>query len=136
MLHQKHYVPLESDPAVFSGLMHKLGAATSLQFVDIWSIDDPVQLALIPRPVLALVLVLPTSEAYEQRKLDDEATRQTYTGHGDGEDVMWFKQTIHNACGLYAILHAVCNVPRGKFIREWSFRPLLVHCHVTRYNKW
>lgn len=26
-----------------------------------------------------------------------------------GQEVLWFKQTIHNACGLYAILHAVTN---------------------------
>ena len=118
MLYRKHYVPLESDPAVFSGLMHSLGVSTALQFVDIWSIDDPEQLALIPRPVLAFILVLPTSEAYDQRKLKEEAAREIYTGSGDGEDVTWFKQTINNACGLYAILHAVCNIQIESFLRK------------------
>jgi hypothetical protein len=31
---------------------------------------------------------------------------------------MWFKQTINNACGLYSILHAVCNGEARKYIRK------------------
>lgn len=122
MLYQKHFIPLESDPAVFTKLMHNLGGSTSLQFVDVWSINDTMQLALIPRPVLALILVLPTSKAYEQRKLTEEAARETYNGGGDGEDVIWFKQTINNACGLYAILHAVCNVRMENRLGKFNFR--------------
>ncbi|KAK5018710.1 ubiquitinyl hydrolase 1 [Cryomyces antarcticus] len=29
---------------------------------------------------------------------------------------MWFKQTINNACGLYSILHAICNGDARNFI--------------------
>lgn len=68
--------------------------------------------------MLALILVLPTSEAYDQQILEKESARETYAGSGDGEDVIWFKQTINNACGLYAILHAVCNMQIENFLRE------------------
>ncbi len=31
------------------------------------------------------------------------------TSGGNGEGIAWYKQTIHNACGFYAILHALSN---------------------------
>jgi len=34
--------------------------------------------------------------------------------------VVWFKQTIGNACGLIALLHAVCNGSAREFIEEGS----------------
>lgn len=58
---------------------------------------------------LALVLVFPTSAAYEEQKKASEAGREEYAAAGDGEDVIWFRQTIHNACGLCGVLHAVLN---------------------------
>ncbi|KAL1739058.1 hypothetical protein HDZ31DRAFT_50003, partial [Schizophyllum fasciatum] len=30
-------------------------------------------------------------------------------GTGEEDDLIWYRQTIHNACGTYAILHAVSN---------------------------
>lgn len=38
----------------------------------------------------------------------------------EGEDVLWFKQTITNACGLYALLHAACNGAARKHIMPGS----------------
>jgi len=104
--YRKHFIPLESNPAVFSQLIHHLGASPRLTFQDIVSLDDPDSL---PHPALALILVFPTSNAYEAHKAKEEATCQEYKGSGEGEDVLWFKQTINNACGLYGALHAVSN---------------------------
>ncbi|TFK57603.1 ubiquitin carboxyl-terminal hydrolase isozyme L1 [Heliocybe sulcata] len=113
----KHFIPLESNPIVFTDLIHKLGVSQSLAFSDVLSLEDPELLAFVPRPVHALVLVFPTSTAYEARKAESEAARVEYTGSGAEQDVIWFKQTIHNACGLYAILHAVCNGEARRYIR-------------------
>jgi len=104
--YRKHFIPLESNPAVFSQLIHHLGASPRLTFQDIVSLDD---LDSLPHPALALILVFPTSNAYEAHKAKEEATYQEYKGSGEGEDVIWFKQTINNACGLYGALHAVSN---------------------------
>lgn len=99
-LYKKHFLPLESNPDVFNNLLALLGAPASLLFRDVWSLDD---LGLIPRPALALILAFPTDGEYESR-------RETYhTENKDMQDIIWFKQTINNACGLYAILHAVAN---------------------------
>ncbi|KAF8537772.1 ubiquitin carboxyl-terminal hydrolase, family 1 [Trichophaea hybrida] len=118
--YRKHYLPLESNPEVFTQLIHKLGVSQDLSFEDVYSLDDPSLLSLVPRPVFALILVFPTSEVYEQQKAASEAKRETYDGSGKDEDVVWFRQTINNACGLYGILHAVCNGGAKDFIKPDS----------------
>jgi ubiquitin carboxyl-terminal hydrolase L3 len=118
----KHYIPLESNPEVFTHLINKLGVH-GLEFHDIYSLDD---LSLVPRPVLALILVFPTTQAFERELAKEEAVRQEYVGSGDGEDVVWFRQTINNACGLYGILHAVCNGKARSFVGEFVSIP---KCH-------
>lgn len=107
--YRKHFIPLESNPDVFTELVHKLGASESLCFQDVLSLEDPELLAFMARPAYALVLVFPTTEAYEKRCTEAEAKTGAYEGSGEGEDIVWYKQTIHNACGLYAMLHAISN---------------------------
>ncbi len=109
--YQKHFIPLESNPDVFTQLTHELGVSPTLRFQDVLTLDEP---ALFPRPALALILIFPTSETYETQISKEEAT--------DEEDVVWFKQTINNACGLYAILHAVCNGDARNFISKLTLR--------------
>ena len=109
----KHFTPLESNPTVFTGLARDLGLSGSLQFEDVFGLDDD-SLAMLPRPVHALVLVFPTDEQYEQRRKEDAKIWTTEPS----KDVVWFEQTIHNACGLYGLLHAVCNGGAKGEIRE------------------
>lgn len=52
---------------------------------------------MVPRPALALILVGPTSEANEKHKAEDEAKRSDYTGSGEAEDIIWYRQTIGEA---------------------------------------
>src|SRR5690349_11677049 len=89
---RKHYIPLESNPVVFTQLIRTLGVS-NLEFQDVYSIEDLDLLALLPRPVLALILVFPTTEAYVRQSAEAEAERKVYTGKGDDEDVIWFRQT-------------------------------------------
>ncbi|KAF2662444.1 cysteine proteinase [Lophiostoma macrostomum CBS 122681] len=107
--YRKYFIPLESNPEVFTELVHKLGVSESLCYQDVFSLDDPDLLAFIPRPAYALVLVFPTTEAYEARCEQEEARTGPYEGHGESEPVVWYKQTIYNACGLYALLHGISN---------------------------
>jgi ubiquitin carboxyl-terminal hydrolase L3 len=107
--YRKHFIPLESNPDIFTELIHKLGIEQSLSFQDVLSLDDPELLSFLPRPVHALILVFPTTEAYERRiKVEDLEANDYLEGAEEGS-VVFFRQTINNACGLYAILHAVCN---------------------------
>jgi ubiquitin carboxyl-terminal hydrolase L3 len=103
--YRKHFIPLESNPEVFTKLLHELGVSDTFSFVDIWALDC---IEHVPRPAAALVLVLPTSTEYEQRQfVEDAGRKEDNETRGDG--VIWLPQTINNACGLYAILHAACN---------------------------
>ncbi len=111
----KQFIPLESDPPVLNDLMYGLGVSGCLAFTDVWSIDDPVQLSSISRPVYALILILPTCEEYERHRLSSRGSGNT-TEDTKGEEIIWIRQTIDNACGLYAILHATCNSATRDFI--------------------
>lgn len=104
------------NPEVMTALIHNLGVASSLSFHDVYSIDDPDLLAFVPRPVYALLLVFPMSPAYDVSKQAEDANRLDYEGFGDGENVIWFKQTIKNACGMFGVLHGVCNGQARSFI--------------------
>jgi ubiquitin carboxyl-terminal hydrolase L3 len=108
-VYKKHFIPLESNPDLFTELIHRLGLSSDFGFHDVLSIDDPELLAFIPRPALALVLVFPTTATYDEHTRDEEQSIEDYAKSGSQEEVMWYKQTINNACGLYGILHAVSN---------------------------
>jgi ubiquitin carboxyl-terminal hydrolase L3 len=120
----KHFTPLESSPQIFTSLLHALTGSEALQFVDVFSLE-PDLLAFIPRPVMALVLIFPGSDVHDayikNRAKWDKAPSETTEAAGakdadDGNGLYWFKQTIHNACGLYAILHAISNGPARDYI--------------------
>ena len=106
----------ENNPEVMSSLMHQLGLSKSVGFHDVYSIDDPDLLAFVPRPVYALLLVFPVSETYEKFRAQEDQGKPPYDGSGPNEEVMWFKQTIGNACGLIGLLHGASNGPVTKFI--------------------
>lgn len=115
MEYRKHYFPLESNPDVFTDLIHRLGVGRDLEFQDVLSLDDHT---LLPPTTLAVILILPTSNAFELRKAAEDADIEEYKGRSGVGQVVWFKQTINNACGLYAILHALCNSEAADMIRK------------------
>ncbi|KAK7739116.1 ubiquitinyl hydrolase 1 [Cytospora paraplurivora] len=69
------------------------------------SLDD---VDLLPHPAFALILIFPTTDTYERQRVIDDALQNEYEERDD-EEILWFKQTINNACGLYSILHALSN---------------------------
>ena len=97
-------------------LVHKLGLSSDLSWHDVYSLDDPSLLAFVPRPVHALLLVFPVSKAYEKTRAEEDGPLPLYSGSGPNEEVLWFKQTIGNACGLMGLLHAVTNGMTREFI--------------------
>jgi ubiquitin carboxyl-terminal hydrolase L3 len=92
-----------------SALVHNLGLSKKLEFHDVFSIDDPDLLSFVPRPAYALLLIFPVSDTYEKFRVQEDKDRTEYQGHGPDEEVVWYKQTIGNACGLIGVLHGVSN---------------------------
>lgn len=103
-----------------SHLVHQLGLSPNLAFHDVYSLTDPSLLSFLPRPALALLLVFPVTNTYEKFRQQEDSSRDEYSGSGDGEDVVWFKQTIRNACGLIGLLHAICNGDARQQIQDGS----------------
>lgn len=71
-------------------------------------------------------------------KAKEEEMRDEYdggSGKEDGEEeeepVMWFRQSINNACGLYAILHAISNGEARNHIRKFLLVPSFPPPHPT-----
>ncbi|GAA6009211.1 ubiquitin carboxyl-terminal hydrolase [Rhodotorula paludigena] len=105
------WLPLESNPESFNRWSASLGLDTSpptgYRFADIWGLD-PDLLAFVKQPVKAVLMLFPVTQAYEDmRKQQDEDILE----HGvEGvQDVIYFKQTIANACGTFALLHTLAN---------------------------
>lgn len=92
-----------------TNLVRELGLSPTLQFHDVYSLTEPSLLEFLPRPALALLLVFPVTETYEKFRESEDASTPEYRGSGDPNDVVWFKQTIRNACGLIGLLHAITN---------------------------
>ncbi|KAH8700361.1 ubiquitin C-terminal hydrolase L3 [Talaromyces proteolyticus] len=112
----KSFRPLENNPEVISKLAHRLGLSDRLTFTDIYTIDEPDLLAFIPRPCYGLLLVFPVNDASEKFRIEEDEQVEEYTGHGDGEEVIWYKQTIGLACGLIALLHCLSSDDVRSFI--------------------
>ncbi|RDA91179.1 hypothetical protein CP533_4843 [Ophiocordyceps camponoti-saundersi (nom. inval.)] len=110
------FIPLEANPQLMTKLIHNLGVSPALQMYDVYSLTDSDLLQAVPRPALALLLVFPVSAAYESHRLAEDSLVEEYSGKGAGEPVMWFRQTIRNACGLMGLLHALLNGPAANFI--------------------
>ncbi|KAL0944629.1 ubiquitin carboxyl-terminal hydrolase [Colletotrichum truncatum] len=114
------FIPLEANPELMTTLLHKLGLSSALGIHDVFSLTDPEMLSFIPRPALAVLLVFPVSAAYESHRLAEDALLEEYKGKGPNEPVIWFRQTIRNACGLMGLLHAVANGPAREYIEKPS----------------
>jgi ubiquitin carboxyl-terminal hydrolase L3 len=106
-----------------NSLVHGLGMSESLAFQDVFSITEPALLAFVPRPAHALLLIFPVSDVYEKSRRDEDEDKPEYSSCGPDEPVIWYKQTIGNACGLIGLLHAVSNGEASTKIGT-SSRPL------------
>ncbi|KAM3421114.1 hypothetical protein BST61_g1528 [Cercospora zeina] len=116
---KKIFVPLENNPEVFTDLIKRLGVSSDIEFCDVYSINDPGLLGMVPRPVHALIFISPSNVYYSVRKAHDGyegREKITYDASGEDEPVMWFRQTIGNACGLYSLIHAVGNGSSRDFV--------------------
>ncbi|KAK3323408.1 hypothetical protein B0T19DRAFT_203186 [Cercophora scortea] len=114
------FIPLEANPEIMTTLLHNLGVSPALQIHDVYSLTDPDMLAFVPRPALALLLVFPVSATFESHRLAEDALAEPYTGRGAEQPVLWFRQTIRNACGLMGLLHAATNGPARAFVEPGS----------------
>lgn len=101
-------------------LKTKLGLSDELEFYDVYSLDEPALLSHIPRPAHALLAIIPLTKPWDDERKAEDAAREDYAGFGEKEPVVWFKQTIGNACGSIGLLHSVINGPAKAHILPGS----------------
>ena len=58
------WVPMEANAEVFNEWSHNLGLAECDSFNEIFGLDDDL-LDFVPKPVKSVLLLFPTTEAYE-----------------------------------------------------------------------
>lgn len=103
-------IPLESNPEIFTSFAQNLGLSQAYAFHDVYSITDKDLLSFIPRPCQAIIMLFPITEAYEMVKSQEESQRTSTP-----PNVIWFKQTVKNACGLYALLNSISNLQDDEY---------------------
>lgn len=105
MSSQKQWIPLESNPDVLTRFGHALGLSPQLTFSDVWSLD---LLDMVPTPRYAVLLLFPLTPKLRTAadSLPSDASFPTSAPY-------FVRQTIGNACGTIALLHAALNVSSG-----------------------
>ncbi|KAH7066964.1 hypothetical protein BKA63DRAFT_131907 [Paraphoma chrysanthemicola] len=106
---KKLFTVLENNPEVMNHLARALGLDDTLSFYDIYSLTDPDLLAFIPRPVYALLVIIPLTPTWHEARESEDKDKSEYEGKGEDEPVVWFKQTIGNACGSIGLVHSLLN---------------------------
>lgn len=110
-------LPLEANPETFNHFLSLVGFdIQKYQFVDVFSTSDEDLLNLVPRPVVGLLLVKPSSAQSCIIGTNDTTTKEPKTEIVNGSDLnannaIWHTtQTIGGACGSIAVLHLVANI--------------------------
>ena len=107
----KTWIPLESNPRVITAFARRLGMPRALAFHDVLGLDDEL-LSMLPRPVHSLILLFPITAATEAHAKGRDAELAARGAPEAPEGVFYMRQTVGNACGTIAMLHALGNCPR------------------------
>ncbi|PIO77353.1 ubiquitin carboxyl-terminal hydrolase, family 1 [Teladorsagia circumcincta] len=97
---------LESNPDTINTFLGKIGVK-SVECVDIFSFDQEM-LEFLPSPQLAVILCFP--ERGGTRPLEKEYEALKSSGFSTPDNVFFMKQKIGNACGTFALFHALANL--------------------------
>ena len=90
----ERWLPIESNPDVMNSFLRKLGVPDDWEVNDVFGLDEGL-LAILPQPVLALMLLFPITEKYKDycREVEAKGPQEV------SPKVYYMKQTISNACG-------------------------------------
>ncbi|XP_022679699.1 ubiquitin carboxyl-terminal hydrolase 3 isoform X1 [Setaria italica] len=113
----KRWLPLEANPDVMNQFMWGLGVPEDVGFCDVYGLDDEI-LAMVPQPVLAVILLYPQDRIKESQA---SITSPVETKQEPNKKVYFTRQTIGNACGTVGIIHALGNAGSRIKLGEGSY---------------
>ncbi|KAG0341361.1 Ubiquitin carboxyl-terminal hydrolase isozyme L3 [Podila horticola] len=97
------WLPLESNPEY----VRDLGVPAPWRYADVMGLDEEL-LAFVPQPVHALILLFPITPKYETY-VKQEKERIDKQGQTVSSNIVFYPQTIANACGTMGVLHSIAN---------------------------
>ncbi|KAI9494678.1 peptidase C12, ubiquitin carboxyl-terminal hydrolase [Zychaea mexicana] len=103
-------------------LVHENGIDRAWTFNDVYGFDADL-LGLIPRPVKAINFLYPTMAEGNAQYVKEQEARIIKEDQTVSPHVMYFKQTIHNACGMMALIHSLAN--NSDIVGPGLFRTLI-----------
>ncbi|XP_053602431.1 ubiquitin carboxyl-terminal hydrolase-like [Plodia interpunctella] len=100
-------LPMESNPETMNKYLMKLGVSDKWRMVDVIGLEGEA-LTWVPQPVLAVILLFPLSDSYEQHRQEEEKSLLK-KGEQPPKDVFHLRQVLSNVCGTIALVHSVAN---------------------------
>ncbi|KAA0184896.1 hypothetical protein HAZT_HAZT002746 [Hyalella azteca] len=97
-----------------------LGVPESTRVSDVLGLDEGL-LAMVPKPVYALLLLYPLTD---KSAIEDG-------GQDISSDLFYMKQYVGNACGAVALIHALANNAQRQALIAWSDGPLKTFLEKT-----
>lgn len=102
MTAKMRWVPLESNPELYTAWSQSMGLDTSkYAFVDVYGLDDDL-LAMVPQPVEAVLCLFPITKENEAVMRDEDDKVEHFVGPEKDGQLFWFKQTVGGTeAGVY-----------------------------------
>ncbi|KAF0297357.1 Ubiquitin carboxyl-terminal hydrolase isozyme L3 [Amphibalanus amphitrite] len=104
---ETRWLPLESNPEVMNSFLYNLGLSAKWAVTDVFGME-PELLAMVPQPVAAVLLLYPLTEV-AQTAAANEDNKIKAEGQVMSPKLYFMRQTISNACGTVALMHALAN---------------------------
>lgn len=98
--------PLESNPEIFEEYMHQMGLPEPWGFSELFGFEEDL-LAFVPQPVVAVIVNY--ERLVVETKKQDSPTTSTMDPTTSVNYYMKQTETLDNACGVIACLHAIFN---------------------------
>lgn len=127
----KRWLPLEANPDVMNQFVQGLGFHPDTEFVDVYGFDEEL-LAMVPAPVLAVLFLFPVNDEVEEA-CQAELQKLGKEEHNVSDKVYFMRQTVGNACGTVALIHAIGNNLAQVQLAQGSYfeRLFQVTSHLT-----